>query len=390
MQGNFRRDRFTWLAYLLLAFYGFCLNLLGPITPFLKADLKLSYAASSLHFTAFAVGILLVGLGGHLATRRLGRGRSLWTGAFGLSLGAVLLMLGRSPCVTITAAFLMGLLGSLILVIVPSALSDRHGALRTVAFSEANVVASCVATTAPLLVGWSVRAFGSWRPALCMAVLTPVLLHFGFRTAGLSEAPSAPAQALPRQDSLPFRFWVHWLAIVFAVSAEFCMISWSADYLEKAQGMPKGDAALALSLFLAAMIIGRLTGSRLVQFHSAARLVAASILAAGTGFAMFWLAGSVQLALSGLFLTGLGIASLYPLILALAMGAAGDHTVLASARATLASGTAILALPLLLGRLADSVGIRQAFLVVALLLLGVLLITQLAVHAGSLGEQQDP
>ena len=54
-----------WLMPL-LAFYGYFLNILGPITPFLKEELELSYTVSSLHFTAFAVGILLIGLSGQL------------------------------------------------------------------------------------------------------------------------------------------------------------------------------------------------------------------------------------------------------------------------------------------------------------------------------------
>jgi hypothetical protein len=62
------------------------------------------------------------------------------------------------------------------------------------------------------------------------------------------------------------------------------------------------------------------------------------------------------------------------LILSLAIGVANGNTVQASARATLASGTAILTLPLVLGRLADAVGIRPAYGVVALLLIGVFLI----------------
>ena len=60
MQQTFHRDRFTWLAYLSLAVYGYFLNGLGPITPFLKEELHLSYTVSSFHFTAFAVGILLI------------------------------------------------------------------------------------------------------------------------------------------------------------------------------------------------------------------------------------------------------------------------------------------------------------------------------------------
>ena len=58
MLQTFRRDRFTWLLYLVLAFYGYFINILGPITPFLRSELGLSYTVSSLHFAAFAVGML--------------------------------------------------------------------------------------------------------------------------------------------------------------------------------------------------------------------------------------------------------------------------------------------------------------------------------------------
>src|ERR1043165_8823226 len=124
MQRTFHRDRFTWLAYLSLAFYGYFLNVLGPITPFLKEELQLTYTVSSFHFTAFAIGILLIGLGGHWVIQRLGREHSLWLGLFGMSLSALLLLIGRNAIITIGASFLMGLIGSLILAIIPSALSD--------------------------------------------------------------------------------------------------------------------------------------------------------------------------------------------------------------------------------------------------------------------------
>ncbi len=88
MHQTFQRDRFTWLAYLSLAFYGYFLNILGPITPFLKDELGLTYTVSSFHFTAFAIGILLVGAGGHLLIQRIGKQRSLWLELFGMSLSA--------------------------------------------------------------------------------------------------------------------------------------------------------------------------------------------------------------------------------------------------------------------------------------------------------------
>ena len=126
------------------------------------------------------------------------------------------------------------------------------------------------------------------------------------------------------------------------------MISWSADYLENVLGMIKADAAQAVSLFFVGMILGRLAGSRLVQYFSTPRLVSGSILVASFGFVVFWKTGIVIGVLFGLFITGLGVGSLYPLFLSLAMGAAGSNVVKASARATLASGAAILTLPLVL------------------------------------------
>jgi fucose permease len=383
MTPTLHRDRSTWLMYLLLAFYAYFINILGPITPFLKQELALSYTASSLHFTAFAVGILLVGLGGHPVIRRLGQWRALWLGALGISGGAFVLLAGRAAALTIGASFCMGLVGSLILVLVPSVLSEQHGERRTVAISEANVIASLVAAAAPLLVGWSTRLPGGWRLALGTMACVPLLLLLAFRRA-------APQPSAFRQDpsvvrrTLPSQFWVYWVALVLAVSVEFCMISWSADYLENHLGMLKVGAAQSISLFLAAMIVGRLAVSRLVQHFSARSVAVASIVVASTGFGLFWLAGTATLGLVGLFITGLGVAGLYPLLLSLAIGVTGSNAVQASARATLASGTAILALPLVLGRLADIAGIRPAYGVVAVLLIGLLLIVAITGRASAI------
>jgi fucose permease len=375
MVQTFNRNRLTWLAYVLLALYGYFLNILGPIAPFLKKELALSYTVSSLHFTAFAVGILLVGLGGHILIRRIGRQRSLWIGAIGMSLSAFLLLEGKTPTITIGACFVMGLIGSLILVIVPSVLSDQHGELRAVALSEANVIASLVAAAAPLMVGWFAHWVGGWRWALGIAAFTPILMRLGLGKTNLPESVPTPADSMQsKQPSLPFLFWIYWVALVLAVAVEFCMISWSADYLENGLGMLRVDAAQSVSLFLAGMIVGRLAGSRLVQRFSTYQVVIGSILVAGFGFLVYWNTTRLLLGLGGLFVTGLGVASLYPLILSLAIGAAKGQTIQASSRATLASGTAILTLPLVLGRLADAVGIRPAYGVVALLLISVILI----------------
>jgi len=239
-------------------------------------------------------------------------------------------------------------------------------------------VASLLATSAPLMVGWFAHAFGGWRLALGIMACLPCLMFLALGKGSAPTRASGTNEASKETGSLPPLFWVYWVALVLGVSVEFCMIFWSADYMEQVLGLVKTNAAQAVSLFLGAMIVGRILGSRLVQRFSTRAIVTVSSTVATIGFLLFWKAQNGFLGLSGLFITGLGVANLYPLVLSLAINASNGNSVQAGARATLASGTAILALPLALGRLADAVGIRSAYAIVILLLVSIFLINQIA------------
>jgi hypothetical protein len=56
------RTRATWYCWGLTGFYLYSVNLQGNVVPFLQAEFALSYRAVSLHSSAIAVGIILVGL----------------------------------------------------------------------------------------------------------------------------------------------------------------------------------------------------------------------------------------------------------------------------------------------------------------------------------------
>ena len=128
-QGStFLRDRFTWLAYLLLAYYAYLQAALGPLMPFLRAELDLNYTVGGFHFSAFALGMVLAGLTGDRFASRWGRTAIFWGGAIGMAAGAIGFALARKVGLTIAAAFLIGFLGTLLLVMIQAALSDHHGA----------------------------------------------------------------------------------------------------------------------------------------------------------------------------------------------------------------------------------------------------------------------
>ena len=87
MPNTFHRDNETWFTYFLLSIFGYFLNILGPITPFLREELNTTYTVAGLHFSAFAIGMFIAGLIGDQVLSRLGYRKTLWASAIGISIG---------------------------------------------------------------------------------------------------------------------------------------------------------------------------------------------------------------------------------------------------------------------------------------------------------------
>jgi MFS family permease len=367
----FHRDELTWLAFGMLGFYNYLLSGLGPLMPSLRQELGLTYTIASLHFSAFAVGMILAGLVGDRVVRRYGRKTVFWVGAAGLVAGAVALTIFHTSILTVGSVLLMGGVGSLVLILIPAILADRHGANRAVAIVEANTLSAATGAMAGLLIGLAEQTPAGWRGALLLSLAIPLFLVIRFGRVALPASRPTAAQ-LNVAAHLPLAYWAFWCAVVLTVGIEFSLIFWGADFLVEA-GLSTSAAATTVSLFLWGMVAGRIAGRQVAHFMPTDRLLLWALAVAATGFFVYWLAPVALIAVLGLFVAGLGVANLYPLVVALALGAAPGQSNEAGARLTFASGTAILAAPLLLGALADAIGIRLAYGVVPIFILGALI-----------------
>jgi fucose permease len=371
-QSEFVRDSSTWAVYGLVGYFAFMETVLGPVMPFLRGELGLGYAVASLHFSSFALGAVLLGFFGDRIVGRWGRHAGLWGGATGMAAGAILLISSPGAWGTVPAAFVMGVCGVLLLVTSEALLSDRHGEWGAVALSESNVAASACAIAAPLLVGAFTASGLGWRIALLAPVAALVLLaalSYSQPMEGptCSVADSGGPQV--RARNLPPLYWAFWALIFLGVASEWCIAYWGADFLADEIGLGRPGAAAALTVFFAAMLTGRVAGSRLARIVPPTTLLAATLCVALTGFPLFWLSAGTLLTLAGLFLTGLGIGSVYPLGVSVALSAAPDNTDAAAARLAVAGGGAVLLAPFALGAVADRVGIGTAFGIVGPMLL---------------------
>ncbi|NDJ62818.1 MAG: MFS transporter [Chloroflexi bacterium] len=379
LTGTFVRDRYTWLAYFLLGYYAYSQAGLGPLMPFLRAELGLNYTLAGLHLSTFAAGMIIAGLTADRVAQRWGRPLVLWGGGSGMMVGALLLISGRHPSVTIAGTLLMGWLGTYLLIMIQATLADRHGLRRAIALTEANVMAALFATLAPLLIGIAAGTLLGWRAAVIAAVVAWVglLLRFRGESVPAANAPIVAAGGNPAVR-LPYTFWLYWVVILLSVAVEWCVIFWGADFLDTVVGLERTLASALMSVFLAAMFFGRLIGSRLAFRVASSRLLIVAVVIVVVGFPAFWLGTTPLINIAGLFIVGLGVANLFPLGLSAAASLAPDRSNAASARVSLAGGLAILLMPQLLGSTADQIGIGNAFAIAGVIIVLVLMLTLVA------------
>ena len=174
-----RHDSWTRLLYLQLGAFAFFLYAFSPSIDLLKDDLHLSAGVAGLHSTCYAAGVTVGSLSAPWYIRRTGGSRpALWWGLVGLSLSVGLFCAVPSLSVTLPAAVICGVFGSLLCIAVPAALSRAHGPQTgPAAITEANAVAAFVGIAAPLAVGGAAAAGIGWRTALLSVAPLCALLY---------------------------------------------------------------------------------------------------------------------------------------------------------------------------------------------------------------------
>ena len=130
------RTRLTWYAYLLSGFFTFIINIQGNIIPFLRDELRLSYAAVSLHPSALAAGMMATGLLTERVLAAIGRRWTCLLGVAGCIGGLLAVCVAGNAAASIGGCALVGLTGGMLPGIVGGLLADLHRGARDQVFTE--------------------------------------------------------------------------------------------------------------------------------------------------------------------------------------------------------------------------------------------------------------
>jgi fucose permease len=357
---DFTRDRLTWIAYVMVAWFAYLQAAPGLVIPHLRDELDLSYSTAGLHVTAFAAGSMVAGVISPGLERALGRRTLLWSSAATLSAAALALTAGRTPAVTVGSVLVMGIGGGLLLATVQATLADHHGERRAVALAEANVAASVAYVLLIGLLTLTASLHIGWRIAVLASLAVPALAWWSNRRLTIDAGP-LPDSA---QGSLPGVFWIAAAMLFCTTAAEWCISAWGATYVQEAAGVPADSAVLLMAGFYGGVLAGRLLGSRLARRRDPAQLLGYALAVAAAGFAVLWPAREPVQALIGLSMLGIGLGNLFPMAVSVLVALVPEQAVLASGRAVTISSFAVVLLPFTVGALADVTSLKAALVVV--------------------------
>jgi MFS family permease len=356
----FSRDRLTWIAYGLLAWFAYLQAAPGLVVSHLRDEFGLSHTVGGLHVAAFAAGAVVAGLVSGPVERRIGRRALFWSSAGVMALGAIGLCAGGGPVATIGACLLMGVSGGLLLVTIQALLSDHHGELRAVALTEANVAASVAYVILIGALSLAAATGAGWRVALLASLLVPLAAWVLTRDVAISAPPAVSVAG----GRLPAAFWVAATMLFCTTAVEWCIAAWGASFVEDAADV-SADAAVSVMVgYFGGVVVGRVAGSALARRHSPHRLLAIALVVTAGGFAILWPSASSLQALVGLAVLGVGIGNLFPLGLSVTVSLAPERAQLASSRAVFMTSFAVLLAPLTVGTLADATSLSAALSVV--------------------------
>lgn len=303
-------------------------------------------------------------VGGFL-TERLGR-RVVLSSAVGLlalGLGAM----GTVPSwpLFLFAALPLGLGSGAIDGGVNGLYLDLYPTSRGAALNRVHLFFSLGALATPLVVGQLVGAGVAWQAVILgtTVVAIPVAILFGLtRLPSGRHIRAEDGSAAPISYALPLILLG--VAIGCYVASELGVSSWLVRYLSAA---PLSTATVALSLFWAGNLAGRLVSARFADRFDHLRLAIASSLVAATTLVMALVAPSLELSVALFAVVGFAAGPIYPLIMAIGGDRFPDRSAAVSG---FLAGTAVIGsivYPPIMGLMSVTIGLTAAMLGSALL-----------------------
>ena len=347
--------------------FGIFMGGFGPALPLLQADQGTSGAIAGLHGTALGIASIIAGYLNAPLAHKFGRYKSIWLGLIIFNMGAMSFIALPEYWQTIPAILIAGIGLSITVNNSMMYLSSHYKSNSARAVSQANGVNSSFVLIGNFIIGTIAGTQFSWRLGLLICLPFAITLYL---IMGRHHNPEhIPDESGRQRGSLPLKYWLSWIGLMFCIAAEFAIAFWAAALLREKTGL---NAAISTTMVLAfplGMMIGRWFGTYIFPKLDIDARLKMIITLQGFSFLVFWISKSPFTSFIALFFVGLGTSMQFALSTLRLLRFGHEKPDLAMGKSSLSAGIAIGLSPLFLGYLADVFGIVRGFLLVPVLIL---------------------
>lgn len=350
------------------------IGIFGPSLPAMIIDLDISYTRAGLFFTVLSLGSLVgTSLGGYASDYI---NRKILFSSIALMLSAGLVFAGLAPTyiLIILFIFMLSVAGSPSGIVGQSIMLDMFPEKRERYLAIQMFFSSLGSFCAPLLVALNYSSGLSWRwsffeTAGIVILLLPFIL--------LAYLPKVRAQKHQRSKLISIlsdrRIQLSALFLFLYMSLDIGFSYWLAEYFSSELHASMKISSAGVSIFLLGMMTGRLTTPRLLGAVKPRKILLFGLAFALASLSVFLLARPVPVKVAMVFFYGLGLAPVFPLLMARGTAVFPDRpgTVSGFLFASVSLGGMVF--PLLFGAVAEGIGIRRTYFIVGFIALGLLI-----------------
>lgn len=344
----------------------------GLLLPDLAAELALSQSLSGLFFSLMSVGTILGAvLGGKYAQKfqflKLFAALALLSACWLLLISLVTDW--RYLLLLIT---LIGMTYSIMFTIGHTLIARLFANRRAAMMGLMDFMFSLGTLTAPLWVVMLFRYLDDWRwPLRFLALSLLIIACYSYWAAARLPTLAQPAHSGARSLSYTALlrqplFLLLLLVMIGYGAAEWGQGNWFVSYAVTGLGLQAEQSRLLLAWFTGGMVLSRLGFSLLLRWLTASQLLVLLGILTVFGALLVKLGATVTLLGVGNLLLGMGIGAIFPLMLATVMDLDSDNGPVLSGIASIGSATGFQFAGLLTGLWAEQAGIVNAFWLIPL------------------------
>jgi fucose permease len=304
----------VFMSFIVMGF----VDLVGVITAFVKKDFNLTDDTAQLISMMVFVWFFLLSVPTGILQDRYGKKKILNAGMALTAMGMLIPFIKYSFPTMLVAVIFLGIGNTVVQVSANPLLHDVSPKTKYSSYMSLSQFVKAICSLAgPIVTTFIASVFGNWKFVFVVYAITSLLSILWLYLTFIEESHNnqKPADFKSCFSLLKNKFiLIMVIGIFLTVGTEVGMNTNIVNYLSSVFSVPMETAALGISIFFSAQMIGRFSGAVLLNWIRPRVFLVCTALAALASVMVMIASSSVWMARSAIFAIGLCSANLFPLI----------------------------------------------------------------------------